>query len=109
MIFEQIKRLRQAEKNIRELKKFDKYLEKMSLASLHKVAVVRFNPFNDTGGDQSFVIALLDARDNGLVLSSLFAREGTRIYTKPVQAGQSKYPLSEEEMEAIKRAKARKS
>lgn len=109
VIFEQIKRLRLAEKNIIALKRFDQYLEKMALSSIQKVGVIRFNPFRDTGGDQSFSIAILDANDNGLVLSSLFTREGTRIYTKPLQNGQSKYPLSKEEMEAIKRAKARKS
>lgn len=108
VLFEQIKRLRQAEKNIVELKKFNKYLEKMSLSSIQKVGVVRFNPFRDTGGDQSFSIALLDAKNNGLILSSLFTREGTRIYTKPIQQSQSKYPLSKEEMEAIKQAKTRK-
>lgn len=108
VIFEQIKRLRQAEKNIAELQKFGQYLEKMALSSIQKIGVVRFNPFRDTGGDQSFSIALLDAKKDGFMLSSLFTREGTRIYTKPIQDGQSKYPLSKEELEAIKRAKGKK-
>ena len=101
VIFEQIKRLRQTEKNLEELVQFSKYVEKMALNSIQKVGVIRFNPFSDTGGDQSFSIACLDAQDNGFTLTSLFTREGTRIYTKPISNGESKYPLTEEEKRAI--------
>lgn len=101
VIFEQIKRLRQTEKNLRGLDKFCRQLEKMALKSVQKVGVIRFNPFKDTGGDQSFCIAFLDAKNNGFILSSLFTREGNRIYTKPIENGQSLYPLTEEEKEAI--------
>jgi hypothetical protein len=80
---------------------FCDYLEKMSLQSIQKVGVIRFNPFKDTGGDQSFSIAFLDAKDTGFVLSSLFTREGNRVYTKPITEGDSKYPLTEEEKEVI--------
>jgi len=81
-------------------------LRHIATKSIHKVGVVRFNPFQDTGGDQSFVVALLDAEDNGFVISSLHLREGTRIYTKPVEQGASKtYKLTQEEQEAIKKAK----
>ena len=105
VIFEQIKRLRQNEKNIRELARFCQELEKTAQKSIQKTGVVRFNPFKDMGGDQSFSIALLDAYDSGLVISSLFTREGTRIYTKPIDQGNSKYPLTEEEKRAIEQAR----
>ena len=101
VIFEQIKRLRQTEKNLAELAKFSRQIEKMAASSLQKVGVIRFNPFSDTGGDQSFSIACLDAQDNGFTLTSLFTREGTRIYTKPIVNSESKYPLTEEEKRAI--------
>jgi len=104
VIFEQIKRLRQTEKNLAKLEEFSRYLEKMALGSIQKVGVIRFNPFRDTGGDQSFCIAFLDARNNGFTLSSLFTREGTRIYTKPITDGTSNYPLTEEEKKAIRQA-----
>jgi len=107
IIFEQIKRLRQTEKNLEELSNFCQYLEKMSLKSLQKISVVRFNPFNDTGGDQSFAIACLDAENNGFTLTSLFTREGTRIYSKPIVNGESTYPLANEEKEAIELARER--
>jgi hypothetical protein len=104
VIFEQIKRLRQTEKNLKELTHFCQCLEKMAQNSLQKVGVIRFNPFKDTGGDQSFSIACLDAQNNGFTLTSLFTREGTRIYTKPIVESESKYPLTEEEKEAIRLA-----
>ncbi|MBU1102276.1 DUF4446 family protein [Patescibacteria group bacterium] len=101
VIFEQIRRLRQNEKGLKELDNFTRYLEKMALNSVQKVGVIRFNPFKDTGGDQSFCIAFLNAQNNGFTISSLFTREGTRIYTKPITDGKSSYPLTEEEKEAI--------
>ncbi|MDQ4075182.1 MAG: DUF4446 family protein [Chloroflexota bacterium] len=69
-----------------------------------RVGVVRFNPFNDTGGVQSFAVAWLDEEANGVVLSSLYSRSGMRIYAKPLERGESTYALSEEEEEAIRRA-----
>ncbi|MDD2731049.1 MAG: DUF4446 family protein [Candidatus Portnoybacteria bacterium] len=102
VIFAQIKRLRQAERELKELNKFCRYLEKMSLKGIQKVGVLRFNPFKDTGGDQSFSLACLDAQNDGFTLTGLFSREGTRLYTKPLTGAESKYPLTEEEKEAIK-------
>lgn len=104
VLFEEIKRLKKAESEIKRLAKTSKDLEKMSSQSIQKTGVVRFNPFKETGGDQSFVIALLDPNDNGLVISSLYTRQGTRIYSKSIEKGLSKYPLSKEETEALKKA-----
>lgn len=81
-------------------------LEEVTNRTLQKVAVVRYNPFKDTGGDQSFAIALLDPLGNGLVVSSLHSRTDTRVFAKPVQSGRSRYPLSDEEQEAIRKALA---
>ncbi len=72
--------------------------------SLQRVGLVRFNPFADTGGDQSFAVAVLDRLGNGFVFSSLHGRSGTRFYAKPLRNGQSSYQLSDEEAEAVKSA-----
>jgi len=77
-----------------------------ALAS-QKISVVRFNPFGDTGGDQSFSLAVLDAHDSGYVLSSIHGRQGTRVYVKPVDFGKSKYQLSVEEQQALNQAAKR--
>ncbi len=81
----------------------DKQKETIS-TTIRKIGIVRFNPFNNTGGDQSFAIAFLNSENSGIVLSSLFLREGTRIYAKPISKLKSTYPLSKEEEEAIKKA-----
>ena len=72
--------------------------------AIQKVGVVRFNPFNDMGGNQSFVIAMLDNKNNGFVISSLFVKDGSRVYSKSVKDGKSDNSLSNEEKDAIKRA-----
>ncbi|OGZ43616.1 MAG: hypothetical protein A3C84_00520 [Candidatus Ryanbacteria bacterium RIFCSPHIGHO2_02_FULL_48_12] len=72
--------------------------------SIQYMGMVRFNPFKDAGGDQSFAFALLDEAHNGMVISSLYSREGVRIYAKPIQGGKSTYSLSAEETEAMRRA-----
>jgi len=74
--------------------------------NLKKVGLVRFNPFPDAGGDQSFSVAFLDRKNNGVVITSLHARSGTRVYSKPVVRGdKGNYELSEEEKKAIEEAK----
>lgn len=72
--------------------------------NFQKIGFVRFNPFDDSGGNISFALALLDAHDNGFVISSLHGREGTRVYSKTVIAGKSESKLTEEESKAIKNA-----
>ncbi|MCL5094160.1 MAG: DUF4446 family protein [Patescibacteria group bacterium] len=66
-----------------------------------KIGIVRYNPFGDIGGDQSFSLALLDKKDNGIVITSILSREGNRIYAKPIAGKKSTYHLSKEEMEAL--------
>ena len=61
--------------------------------------------FLKVGADLSFAIAMLDAEDNGIVLNGIYSRDGSYVYSKPVQNGQSTYQLSDEEKEAIRLAK----
>ena len=81
-------------------------LETGATRAFQRVGLVRFNPFEDTGGNQSFALALLDAGGNGWVLSSLHARSGTRVYAKAIHEGRADSALSEEEAAAIKQATA---
>lgn len=81
-------------------------LESGAPRAFQRVGLVRFNPFEDTGGNQSFALALLDAEGNGWVLSSLHARSGTRVYAKAIREGRPEGALSEEEAAAIKQAGA---
>ncbi len=72
---------------------------------LQKLGFKRYNPFTDTGGDQSFTAALLDDLGDGIMISSLHSRENTRLYAKKVEGGKvSAQTLSSEEQEVIKQA-----
>jgi hypothetical protein len=79
-------------------------LERELQASFSRVGLVRFNPFEDTGGNQSFALALLDGKGDGFIVSSLHARAGTRLYAKAIAAGKSDAALSDEESAALQQA-----
>jgi len=79
-------------------------LKKESKFFFKKIGVLRYNPFKEVGGDQSFSIALLDGNDSGVVITSLFSRDGNRVYGKSIKNGKSENILSDEEKEAIIRA-----
>ena len=79
-------------------------MEAVQQRAIQKTGLVRYNPFEDTGGNQSFALALLDADGDGVIVSSLHARSGTRIYAKAVAAGRPEAALSDEEAEALRRA-----
>lgn len=69
-----------------------------------KTAIMRYNAFQETGSDLSFSVAIVDESGNGLVLTGIHSRNETQIYAKPLEQGQSKYPLSPEEVEVIQQA-----
>lgn len=81
-------------------------LERDLRRTFARVGLVRYNPFEDTGGNQSFALALLDAHGDGFIVSSLHSRNGTRIYAKGVRGGRSDSAVSDEEGEAIRVAMA---
>lgn len=102
LLLDQAKNLKILDKDIQELFNISNEINALALKSLHKFAVVRFNPFKDTGGNQSFSIALLDGKNNGLTITALYTREGTRVYAKSVINKESKsFPLTDEEKQAI--------
>ena len=79
-------------------------LKKENQFSVQKIGMIRFNPFSEVGGGQSFSVALLDANNDGVVITSLYTREGNRVYGKPIKNSQSEYQLSDEEKNAINKA-----
>lgn len=79
-------------------------MEAAQRLAVQNMGLVRFNAFDDIGGEQSFALALLDGQENGLVLSSLFGRSESRVYAKPVNGTRSEHVLTTEEQEAIQRA-----
>lgn len=84
-------------------------VRKEGLGHIQDIAMQRYNPYNDTGGEQSFSVVFLDALSNGVMLTSLHSRAGTRIYIKNIKEGKSDLELSREEREALEQAVIKKS
>ena len=91
-------------KDISQVKKEISRINEVSLGHVQKVALVRFNPFHETGGDHSFSLAVLDGRDTGFIITGLHTRERTRLYMKEVKSGKSDVELSVEEKKVLLRA-----
>lgn len=92
-------------KTIKILEKEIDRLQDEGRFHVQKVGLIRFNPFQETGGDHSFSIALLDGKDTGVVLTGLHTRERTRVYAKAIKKGKSEHELSNEEKKAFTKAK----
>lgn len=96
-----------AKKDIDNLKLYCDKIQREGLLHIQKIGLVRFNPFKDTGGDQSFILSLVDGNDTGVIISGLYSRSGTRWYAKKVVKGKSlEHELSEEERKVLKEAKS---
>jgi hypothetical protein len=106
----QLSAMEETKEALSEVKKRLRDLESDSPNNVKKVGLVRFSPYREVGGNQSFALSLLDEELNGVVISALHSRDFTRVYAKPVVSGkETKYSLSQEEKEAVKIAKTLKS
>ncbi|SHF32425.1 Protein of unknown function [Caldanaerobius fijiensis DSM 17918] len=85
-------------------KQMDEIVRKLEM-SIKKVAIVRYNAFDEVGSDLSFSIALLDDHDDGVVITGIYGRNETTTYAKPIKNGMSNYKLSAEELEVIDKAR----
>lgn len=101
---EVLKELEKLERKNSELSRQLSDLKTESARHFKKLGFVRYNPFAGVGSDQSFSLAILDSNDSGFIVTSLFSREGNRVYAKAIEKGNSSHQLSDEEKEAIKKA-----
>ena len=83
-----------------EVERIDDILAK----AITRIAVIRFDAFNDMSNDLSYCVAMLDSEDNGIVISGIFGREDSRTYVKPIVNGVSSYKLIKEEEQALREA-----
>ena len=81
-------------------------MDKTDKTKIQKVGLIRYNPFDEMGGNLCFAVALLDGYDNGVVLNGIHSRTGSFTYAKPIEMGVSTYMLSEEEIKAVEMAKS---
>ena len=101
-------------KNLKEMKSYKQYVETLDSKirelqrheknKLYKVGLERFNPFKDTGGDQSFVLTVMDDNNIGVMITAIHSREGTRMYAKTIDQNTKTKQLSEEERLSYARA-----
>jgi hypothetical protein len=96
--------VREVTGQMRDMQERFDYLMHMFPSVVRHVGLVRFSPFHDTGGDQSFSLAILDGCRNGIVVSALHSRHESRLFAKPIVAGNSRYVLTDEEKQAIAQA-----
>jgi len=105
LLVEEKELISSVDSDVQELFDISNELHRLSAKSLHKYSVMRFNPFKETGGNQSFAVALLDGKNSGVIISSLHTREGTRVFAKPVKNGVADgFPFTEEEKAVIREA-----
>lgn len=99
-----LRRVGEVAAKVRTIDKRTTDLEAQGRKAVQRVGLVRFNPFEDTGSNQSFAMALLDEDGDGVIVSSLHTRQATRVYVRPVNGGVAERALSDEEKEALAQA-----
>ena len=95
---------KEAEKFMKEMEKYLTDVEKRLQKSVQAVETVRFNAFDGVGANQSFATALVNQHGDGVVISSLYGRERTSVFSKPLKDHTSDHGLSDEEKQAVKKA-----
>lgn len=102
---EVIKAIEEFKGEAKEVNKRIDLIEENGLKHIQRVELLRYNPYEDTGGDQSFSIAILDKKGSGVMITSLHTRSGTRVFSKPVDKGKAvSYQFSKEEEQVIENA-----
>jgi len=91
-------------RRIAALEKTTAELAEVQQRCLQHVGLVRFDAFEEVGGEQSFSVALMDARRRGVILSSVFSRTDVRVYAKSVVNGRPSHSLTKEESQALGQA-----
>lgn len=104
LLFKNLNELEEIKLDVEDIEDKINILNNRLKGAVQKVGMVRYDAFADMGSELSYSIALLDDRLNGFVITSIYGREFSTTYAKPIEKGEPKYPLSAEEMQAIDRA-----
>lgn len=105
MLFERLDEVNDVKDQIKDIQNHTDKLDENLKNTIQKIGIIRYNAFDDMGSDLSFSAALLDDNSTGIVISSLYSRNESITYGKPIINGESDYKLSIEEIQAIDRAK----
>lgn len=95
------KKINQLDNKQEEIDKHLTIVDERLNKSIRSIKTIRFNPFVDAGGNQSFAISMINDEGDGVVISSLYARDRMSIFAKPIINGKSEFELSNEEKEVL--------
>ncbi len=109
LLIQYTKKLNALLQNEKEMQDSIRYMESIVGSCVQKIGVVRYQAIQNMGADLSYTVALLDEKDNGVVFNGIYGRDGCYTYAKPIENGKSTYNLSEEEVQAIDKAKGKKN
>ncbi len=101
MMLARIQEIEDLKQRVGDLQEKQRLLSLDGMNHLQRLGLIRFNAFDNTGSDLSFSLAMTDAERNGFVLSGIYGREESRVYAKPIVAGESTYMLTKEEKQAL--------
>lgn len=104
VLVDHLARVEQVDTRQRQVEQRVSALEDRIPLCVQHVGLVRYDAFEDVGGQQSFSLAMLDALQNGIILTGVYSRSDVRVYAKAVRQGQPSHPLSEEEQQALRNA-----
>lgn len=100
----EVKELRDATQQLDSLFKKQEIIEKTQANTVQKIGFVKFNAFENIGNNLSFALTLLDGNNNGICLSSIYGRNESRVFSKPVVQGKCIVSLSQEELASLNEA-----
>ena len=101
MLREYIEKVDKVEEKNNDIVRFCERLDKEISLSIKKIGMIRYSAFKDTGSDLSFALALLNDKEDGVILNGIYSREMSNIYAKQVKNGKTSNKLSDEEIEAL--------
>ncbi len=104
MLLSHIEETRRVAEENAKLREENARIDALLNTAITRIGVVRFSAFQDMGSDLGYAVAMLDAFNNGVVFSSIFARGDSRSYVKPIENGKYTYTLTKEEEQALKNA-----
>ena len=100
----EVKEIREATASLDDLFARQEIIQKTQSNTFQKIGFVKYNAFENIGNDSSFALTLLDGNNNGICLSSIYGRNESRVFSKPIYHGRASVALSQEEQDSLNEA-----
>lgn len=100
----EVSEIRDAAKGLETMMTEQAAIRNIQSNTIQKIGFIKYNAFENIGNDLSFALTLLDGNNNGICISSIYGRNESRIFSKPIVKGKSLVSLSQEELESLNEA-----